>query len=56
MAVCDPVGGMHSLFAGVLPEHVFAERPPTAFDAGWTRRWAARVRELAARTPTSSRP
>src|SRR5256714_534500 len=28
MAVCDPVDGMHSLFAGVLAEHVFAERPP----------------------------
>ena len=32
--VCDPVGGMHSLFAGLLPEHVFAERPPDGFDAG----------------------
>src|SRR2546423_3892771 len=28
MAVCDPVEGMHSLFAGVLAEHVFADRPP----------------------------
>jgi adenosylmethionine-8-amino-7-oxononanoate aminotransferase len=48
MAVCDPVGGMHSLFAGVLPEHVFAERPPDGFDAGLDERWAAHVRELAA--------
>lgn len=28
MGVCDPVGGMHSMFRGVLPEHVFAPRPP----------------------------
>jgi adenosylmethionine-8-amino-7-oxononanoate aminotransferase len=49
MAVCDPVGGMHSLFAGVLPEHVFAERPPDGFDAGLDERWAAQVRELAER-------
>jgi adenosylmethionine-8-amino-7-oxononanoate aminotransferase len=27
MSVCDPVGGMHSMFAGVLPEQVFADRP-----------------------------
>ena len=31
-AVCDPVGGMHSLFSGVLSEHVFADRPPPGFD------------------------
>ena len=49
MAVCDPVGGMHSLFAGVLPEHVFAERPPDGFDAALDERWAAGVRELVAR-------
>jgi adenosylmethionine---8-amino-7-oxononanoate aminotransferase len=47
MAVCDPVSGMHSLFAGVLPEHVFAERPPDGFDAGLDEGWAAHVRELA---------
>jgi adenosylmethionine-8-amino-7-oxononanoate aminotransferase len=46
MAVCDPIGGMHSLFAGVLAEHVFAERPPGGFDAGLDERWAAHVREL----------
>ena len=28
MSVCDPVGGMHSMFAGVLTEQVFAPRPP----------------------------
>ncbi len=52
MGVCDPVGGMHSLFTGILPEHLFADRPPDGFDAPqdehWER-WAAQVRELAAR-------
>jgi adenosylmethionine-8-amino-7-oxononanoate aminotransferase len=32
MAVCDPVTGMHSLFAGVLARHLFAERPRCRFD------------------------
>jgi adenosylmethionine---8-amino-7-oxononanoate aminotransferase len=49
MAVCDPVGGMHSLFAGVLPEHVFADRPPDGFQAGLDERWAGHVSELVAR-------
>ena len=48
MAVCDPVGGMHSLFTGILPEHVFAERPPDGFTAPLDERWAAQVGELAA--------
>jgi adenosylmethionine-8-amino-7-oxononanoate aminotransferase len=47
MAVCDPVSGMHSLFAGVLPQHVFAERPPDGFHAGLDEAWAAQVSELA---------
>jgi adenosylmethionine---8-amino-7-oxononanoate aminotransferase len=33
MAVCDPVGGMHHLFAGTLPQQLFAPRPPGGFDA-----------------------
>lgn len=49
MAVCDPVTGMHSLFAGVLPQHVFAERPPDGFHAGLDAAWEAHVRELAER-------
>jgi adenosylmethionine---8-amino-7-oxononanoate aminotransferase len=48
MSVCDPVGGMHSLFAGVLAEQVFAQRPPGGFDAGLDERWAAHVSELVA--------
>lgn len=34
MSVTDPVSGMHSLFRGVLPEHVFAPRPPSGLDRG----------------------
>lgn len=31
MAVCDPVNGMHQLFRGVLPQHLFAPRPESRF-------------------------
>ncbi|MDQ3404912.1 MAG: adenosylmethionine--8-amino-7-oxononanoate transaminase [Actinomycetota bacterium] len=32
MSVCDPDGGMHSLWRGVLPVQTFAEAPPAEFD------------------------
>ena len=32
MSVTDPVGGMHSLFTGILPEQVFAPMPPAGVD------------------------
>jgi adenosylmethionine-8-amino-7-oxononanoate aminotransferase len=32
MSVCDPVGGMHSLWQGVLPNQVFVPEPPGGFD------------------------
>jgi adenosylmethionine---8-amino-7-oxononanoate aminotransferase len=37
MAMCDPVGGMHSLFRGALTEHVFAPRPPRELDDTYAR-------------------
>ncbi len=46
MGVCDPDGGMHSMFTGVLPQQVFADRPP-ASDAG-VEEWSEGVRRLAA--------
>ncbi|GAA2618196.1 adenosylmethionine--8-amino-7-oxononanoate transaminase [Actinomadura fulvescens] len=33
MAVCDPVNGMHHLFTDVLPQHVFAPKPPSGYQA-----------------------
>jgi adenosylmethionine-8-amino-7-oxononanoate aminotransferase len=32
MSVCDPDGGMHSLWRGVLPSQVFADEPPKDFE------------------------
>jgi adenosylmethionine---8-amino-7-oxononanoate aminotransferase len=49
MALCDPVGGMHSLFSGLLARHVFAERPPDGFEVGLDPGWAAGVSELVER-------
>ena len=35
MSVCDPIGGMHHVFSGVLPQQFFAERPPLRFGEVW---------------------
>ena len=35
MSVCDPVTGMHHVFAGNLPRHFFADRPEVGFHAQW---------------------
>jgi adenosylmethionine-8-amino-7-oxononanoate aminotransferase len=63
MSVTDPVGGMHSMWRGVLPQHVFAPQPPVSSahppygssggrsgDAGGgcVESWAATFREVAA--------
>ena len=46
MGVCDPVDGMHSLFAGVLADHVFAPRPPGGVDAALDPAYAAELTRL----------
>ncbi len=35
MSVCDPVGGMHSIYKGVLPEYYFADTPRCRFSDAW---------------------
>lgn len=35
MSVCDPDGGMHAMYGGIVPEHVFAPRPPRADLTQW---------------------
>ncbi|MBM7170738.1 adenosylmethionine--8-amino-7-oxononanoate transaminase [Streptomyces sp. G44] len=42
MSVCDPVGGMHELWQGVLPQQVFADAPPDAYEEPY----ADHLREL----------
>jgi adenosylmethionine-8-amino-7-oxononanoate aminotransferase len=51
MSVCDPVGGMHHLFKGVLPQQVFAPQPPAGLDADiddWARETTALAEQHAA--------
>jgi adenosylmethionine---8-amino-7-oxononanoate aminotransferase len=35
MALCDPVGGMHSLFTDTLAKHYFVEAPLCGFEDEW---------------------
>ena len=35
MSVCDPINGMHSLFANNLSQQIFAPAPQTRFDRHW---------------------
>ncbi len=49
MSVCDPDGGMHHLWSGVLPEQVFADAPPGGFDDAPDPGYADHLRGLIAR-------
>lgn len=46
MSVCDPIGGMHSMFTGVLADQVFAEQPPAGFGAPLDKLWVEHVAQL----------
>ncbi len=61
MSVTDPEGGMHALWRGILPEHVFAPHPPplradgasepgalAAWEQATTARYAAHADRIAA--------
>ncbi|MGW2598115.1 adenosylmethionine--8-amino-7-oxononanoate transaminase [Streptomyces klenkii] len=49
MAVCDPDGGMHELWSGALPKHVFADAPPALSEGPEAvAAYAARLRETLA--------
>jgi adenosylmethionine-8-amino-7-oxononanoate aminotransferase len=48
MSVCDPVGGMHSMFTGTLVRQVFAPRPPAGLGAD-IEEWAAQTTRLVER-------
>jgi adenosylmethionine---8-amino-7-oxononanoate aminotransferase len=45
MSVCDPDGGMHAMYGGLVPRHLFAPRPPAGLDADLTR-WRSEVTAL----------
>ncbi|MCZ7434698.1 adenosylmethionine--8-amino-7-oxononanoate transaminase [Streptomyces sp. WMMC1477] len=51
MSVCDPDGGMHHLWSGILPRQVFAPAPPPGFEAepdeGYVRRLRTMIAEHA---------
>ncbi|MEV6316988.1 adenosylmethionine--8-amino-7-oxononanoate transaminase [Streptomyces sp. NPDC051776] len=49
MAVCDPDGGMHRLWSGVLPQQIFADAPPAGFGAEPDAAYEAHLRELIGR-------
>ncbi|MHA4815392.1 adenosylmethionine--8-amino-7-oxononanoate transaminase [Streptomyces aculeolatus] len=49
MSVCDPDGGMHELWSGVLPRQLFAGLPPAGFDAPVDGAYERELRDLVAR-------
>jgi adenosylmethionine---8-amino-7-oxononanoate aminotransferase len=48
MSVCDPEGGMHRMWDGVLAPQVFADIPPAGFAAGVSPAYARHLTDLIA--------
>ena len=46
MSVCDPEGGMHSMYGDLVPRHVFAPVPPTSVDSPDFTAWTTEVDRL----------
>ncbi len=46
MSVCDPVTGMHHLFKGSFPQHLFAEAPQCLFDDEWDEKYIDEFNQL----------
>ncbi|MDI9884920.1 adenosylmethionine--8-amino-7-oxononanoate transaminase [Streptomyces sp. HNM0645] len=49
MSVCDPEGGMHELWSGVLQRQIFADAPPAGHDLPYDPAYADHLRALVAR-------
>ncbi|QPP11147.1 adenosylmethionine--8-amino-7-oxononanoate transaminase [Streptomyces bathyalis] len=49
MSVCDPEGGMHELWSGVLPRQVFADAPPSGFEAAPDENYVRHLHETVGR-------
>ncbi|HVH20971.1 MAG TPA: adenosylmethionine--8-amino-7-oxononanoate transaminase [Pseudonocardia sp.] len=47
MSVCDPDGGMHTLWRDVLPRQVFASAPPHSFEPGYVAELAELIERYA---------
>ncbi|GFG49125.1 adenosylmethionine--8-amino-7-oxononanoate transaminase [Mycolicibacterium agri] len=47
MSVCDPEGGMHSLWTDVLAKQVFAPQVPAAYDGGYSAAFEKKLTEHA---------
>jgi adenosylmethionine-8-amino-7-oxononanoate aminotransferase len=45
MSVCDPIGGMHSMFTDVLRQQTFLPRPPAGLDADISA-WVAQCKPI----------
>lgn len=48
MSLCDPEGGMHHLWSGVLARQIFADGPPDGFDARADPAYVAHLDDLVA--------